>query len=355
MKNLILFVLAFLIFCSTNGQDFRKANWGMSPSQVKSTESLEIIKEDNDVLAYKTTLADFDAYVVYIFAGNKLTRAKYIITETHSNKNDYISDYNTLKSLLQKKYGTPVEEEKYWKDDLYKDDYSDWGFAVSLGHLIYYSTFKNENTDVTIMLSGENYEIDNVIEYTSKSLGNVEQELRAKEQLSNFSINGFRYNAWGDNQATVKTKENFELIQESSDLIAYKGRIAELDMMIGYLFTNNKLTTGKYLITEDHSNKNDYITDYNKLKGLLTEKYGAPKEDEKYWKDDLYKDDYSDWGFAVSLGHLVYYATYENEKSEITLMLRGENYEISLLIEAKSKELKDIEKNAKEKKVLDDF
>jgi hypothetical protein len=43
--------------------------------------------------------------VIYIFAGDKLTRAKYSIIEEHSNKNDYISDYKAIKELLTKKYG----------------------------------------------------------------------------------------------------------------------------------------------------------------------------------------------------------------------------------------------------------
>ena len=307
------------------------------------------------MIAFQTTLAGFEAYAIFIFAGDKLTRGKYLVTETHSNKNDYISDYNSLNELLKKKYGEPFENEKYWKNDLYKDDFSDWGFAVSLGHLIYYSTYKTSNTDITIMLSGENYKIETVIEYTSTSLGKVEEELRTKEDLNNFSLFGFRNNSWGENIASVKTKEKMELVQEESGVLAYYGRIAGLDMLVGYLFTDNKLTTGKYIVSEDHSNKNDYINDYNKLKELLSQKYGEPKKDEKYWKNGLYRDEYSDWGFAVSLGHLIYYSTFENEKSEITLMLSGENYKISLLIESKSIEFQDLEKKAKEEKALDDF
>ncbi|MEZ5107270.1 MAG: hypothetical protein R2757_22385 [Draconibacterium sp.] len=57
-----------------------------------------------------------------------------------------------------------------------------------------------------------------------------------------------------------------------------------MEMMIGYLFANDKLTTGKYLVIEDHSNKNDYINESNKLKDLLNEKYGLPKKDENIGK-----------------------------------------------------------------------
>ena len=354
MKNLLSLTL-ILISLTSKAQDFRKTNWGMSQAQVKATETTPIIKETPEILAYKTTLADFDTYVIYIFAGNKLTRTKYNLIEPHSNKNDYISDYNTLKGLLEKKYGNSVEDEKIWKNDLYKDDYSDWGFAVSLGHLVYYAKWESEKADIILMLSGENYDIETVVEYSSKELGSVEDELRTQNSLDNFSLFGFRNNSWGDNKNSVKAKENLELLQEDSELIAYTGQITGMDMIIGYLFANDKLTTGKYLVIEDHSNKNDYISDFNSLKKLLDKKYGSPKKDETLWKNDLYRDDFSEWGFAVSLGHLIYYATYENEKSEITIMLSGENYDIQLLIEASSKDLKEYMKKTNEKKALDDF
>jgi len=354
MKKLFLitFTLTSILL---NGQDFRNANWGMTYSQVKSSESAKLVKESSDLLAYQTTLADFDAFVLYIFAGGKLTRTQYKIIETHTNKNDYISDYNTLKELLQKKYGNTTGDEKIWKNELYKDDLSEWGFAVSLGHLVYYATWKTAKTDVILSLSGENYEIETVIEYSSTELGKLEDNLRSQDDLNKFSQFGFRFSSWGDSKASVKAKEKLEIVDESSSLLAYKTTIGMIDLLIGYLFTNDKLTTGRYLVTETHTNKNDYITDYNTLKKILDQKYGTPKKDEKYWKNDLYKDDYSEWGFAVSLGHLIYYATYENEKSEITIMLNGENYEIQLMIEATSKEFKDLEKKAKEVKVLNDF
>jgi hypothetical protein len=356
MKKTLIFTILILVTSGfIYGQDFRKSNWGMNKAQVKKTETSEILKETDDVLAYKSELAGYQSYVIYIFAGDKLTRAKYSIIEEHSNKNDYISDYNTLKSLLQKKYGVPKEDETIWKNDLYKDDYSQWGFAVSLGHLTYYSSWETERTSVFFVLNGENYDLETVIEYSSKELSAVEDKMRDDVALSNFSDIGFRTSKWGSTISEVKTNEKLEVIDESSSLLAYETTISGSKTMIGYLFTEGKLTTGRYLATEEHSNKNDYINDYNTLKNLLEKKYGKPKEDEKIWKNDLYQDDYSQWGFAVSLGHLLYYSTWETENSEISVMLSGENYKIQLIIDFDSVEFKEFKEKANEKKNLDDF
>jgi len=355
-KNILTFTILILMTSGLiYGQDFRKTTWGMTKAQVKQTETGKILKETDDILAYRAELAGYESFVIYIFADDKLTRAKYSIIEEHSNKNDYISDYNAIKELLTKKYGSPKEDETVWKNDLYKDDYSQWGFAVSLGHLMYYSSWENDRTSIFFLLNGENYEIKTVIEYTSKELSAVEDEMRDKKALSNFSDNGFRTSNWGASISEVKSNEKLAVIDESSSLLAYKTTISGIETIIGYLFTEGKLTTGRYLVTEEHSNKNDYISDYNTLKDLLEKKYGKPKKDKKIWKNDLYQDDYSQWGFAVSLGHLLYYSTWETDNSEISIILSGENYEIQLMIEFESVELKEFKKKANEKKKLEGF
>jgi len=355
MKKFVIIIIITLYFVFLFGNDFRKADWGMSIEEVKKTEETEILKETNDVLVYETTLAGYQALVAYIFAGNKLTRAKYSFIEDHSNKNDYISDYSNLKTLLTKKYGNPYEDETFWKNDLYRDDYSDWGFAISLGHLFYYAKWDSESTDIVAILQGENYQIETIIEYTSKDLENQEEKIREAEALNNFSENGFRSIEWGKNPQVVKESEKLELLSEDDGLLMYETDISGLKLIVGYLFTSDKLTTGRYLSNDNHSNKNDYITDYKLLKNLLEKKYGSPLEDEIVWKNDLYRDDYSEWGFAISLGHLYYYSKWSNNSSDITIILSGENYEITLLIEFKSKNLKDFEKEEKEKVDLDNL
>ena len=91
------------------------------------------------------------------------------------------------------------------------------------------------------------------------------------------------------------------------------------------------------------------------MKEILTKKYGKPIEDKQYWKKDLYKNDYQDWGFAISLGHLSYFATWQTNTTDIFLGLYGDNYKINLGVEYESIQLKVLEEKAKEKKALDEF
>ncbi|MFX0208651.1 MAG: hypothetical protein ACFFDT_21905 [Candidatus Hodarchaeota archaeon] len=167
---------------------FRGALWGASKEQVKKVEISEFIKEDKvggalkglDNLVYKADVAGLDGMIIYYFAENLLTRARYIITESHSNKNLYIEDFKSIKSQLTKKYGFPERDDTIWSNDLYKGDPSEYGMAVSVGHLIYVAEWYPPETAIQLLLRGDNYEINLWVEYTSDALKEFEKKVREK-------------------------------------------------------------------------------------------------------------------------------------------------------------------------------
>jgi hypothetical protein len=180
------FILVFSGICSANDFTFRKSKWGMTAAEVKASEPLEIAREDEGLLGYKTSVIGKDVFVVYFFIDNQLTRARYVLAESHSNKNDFITDYEDFKKILIKKYGNPVQDESLWRNDLYKDDYSDWGTAISLGHLLYFSNWKTNDTEISNMLMGENYDISCIVEYSSTNLKEIEKKAQEKKALEAF-------------------------------------------------------------------------------------------------------------------------------------------------------------------------
>ena len=165
----------------------------------------------------------------------------------------------------------------------------------------------------------------------------------------------FRNAYWGDSLDTVKKGEDSKLAQESEDVLAYEDFVAGIHVMAVYFFEENKLTTAYYTMTDTHTNANDYIDDYTKFKKILTDKYGTPPYDKTVWKNDLYKDDYEDWGTAIKLGHLLFLAGWELDDTSIMITLRGENYKAGVSILYKSKELDYLEKRSDEKENQDKF
>ncbi len=160
--------------------DFRKTSWGMTKDQVKNSEPSSPIRDDANALFFKGKISNLDCVYAFVFAKGKLVRSKYAITEEHTNKNDYIDDYNSLKAALTGKYGDPLNDRTNWKNSLYRDDKEEWGFAVSLGHLSYFATWSTPTTEVFLGLLGDNYKVDLVIEYSSIALAGLE-ELEQKE------------------------------------------------------------------------------------------------------------------------------------------------------------------------------
>jgi len=60
---------------------FRKTKWGMSIAEVKSAEPLEMAKEDELLLGYKTNVIGKDVLLIYFFIDNQLVRARYVLAE----------------------------------------------------------------------------------------------------------------------------------------------------------------------------------------------------------------------------------------------------------------------------------
>lgn len=186
VATISLSVLAFSGICSANDFTFRKTRWGMTTAEVIASEPLKIAKEDESLLGYKTSVIGKDVFVVYFFIDNQLTRARYVLAESHSNKNDFITDYEDFKKILIKKYGNPGQDESIWRNDLYKDNYSDWGTAISIGHLVYFATWKTSDSEISNLLTGENYDISCIVEYSSTNLKKIEKKVQEKEALDAF-------------------------------------------------------------------------------------------------------------------------------------------------------------------------
>ncbi len=147
---------------------FRDTRWGMSKNQVFELEGRTANHEKSyglEILKYRKKAMGLDCLIEFIFAGNKLIRGKYIFLEEHKHKNQYISDYKKIKDWLTEMHGMPQGSNVTWRNDLYKEDYANWGLAVGLGHLEYSSLWKNQEVEIFLTLSGENNKLSLRAEY----------------------------------------------------------------------------------------------------------------------------------------------------------------------------------------------
>jgi len=156
-------------------KDFRRMTWGMDMKTVKSTEPGAPKSEEDSAMIYSRKVAGMDAALGYVFAENKLVRARYMFHQQHEKYDSYIADYNNLKSALEKQYGKAVKERAIWKNDLYRKIQSQWGIALGEGYVTFITLWETPNTDISLTLKGDNGKIDLWLEYKSKALAKLEQ------------------------------------------------------------------------------------------------------------------------------------------------------------------------------------
>jgi hypothetical protein len=147
---------------------FRDTRWGMSKRQVAELEGEISHLEKSyglEIVRYQKKVLDLKCSIEFMFAGNRLIKAKYIFLEQHKHKSQYIGDYKKIKDWLTEIHGMPKGSNVTWRNDLYKEDYSNWGLAVSLGHLEYSSLWKNQEIEIFLTLSGDNNKLSLKAEY----------------------------------------------------------------------------------------------------------------------------------------------------------------------------------------------
>jgi hypothetical protein len=198
-----------LVSATSSQPDFRKASWGMTRAQVLATETTQPSETREStgeiIVRYDSMrLGGLTCRVVYIFANDKLVRAKYVFDAQHSEPNDFIRDFRAIEPLLHDKYGKPVSERAFWSDDALQDEPKSYleqdrasstdilpsdkfaGPSISAGHLKLYTRWRGGRTKISHGLTGgstgEDSRITHQIEFLSVELEKFEAETRGTSQ-----------------------------------------------------------------------------------------------------------------------------------------------------------------------------
>ena len=149
----------------------------------------------------------------------------------------------------------------------------------------------------------------------------------------------FRQVRWGMSPEEVKAAETRARPagcqggdNPSIAVLCYIAPLNGIDYDLFYTFMDGKLARAVYYSRQEYQNKNNYVNDYETLKGELTQRYGPPKNDETTWSGTLYQDSPEHLGLAYSSGDVLSYASWETERSYFSVEISGENYKVDLAI-----------------------
>ncbi len=169
MKKFLLLVFAaalgFAAVSCRDGKDsktkeggefsFRKTTWGMSREQVKASEDSAPTGDKPDVITYRGEIEGIPVIVGYLFDGDKLIKAGYLMQGSYEDPNSYVSDYNKIKDFLIDEHGTPAQDEVVWAEGEEVDDPGKFGESVCGGKLRYSTFWADGVTVIRQSLDGE--------------------------------------------------------------------------------------------------------------------------------------------------------------------------------------------------------
>ena len=144
---------------------FRSVRWNMSPDEIRKAEDATFKASKGDTLEYSVDFFGYTTQLLYIFSGNKLVMIRCVISQPESNPTTYYRDYEEFKKNLIPLYGRPAAEHYDWKNDMYRNDKSRWGFAAGIGFLTCRTEWQTPNSLVSYSLSGSNHRISTFLEY----------------------------------------------------------------------------------------------------------------------------------------------------------------------------------------------
>lgn len=150
--------------------DFRTACWGDNRETVKKYETAEVMGDTDDDLIYEGSVLGFSTNIIYQFDGDSLWMGAYSFTDTYSNPGQYISQYESIKKQLKKKYGKPKSDEVIPLAEQSLIDAAGEGQALEFGYVTYKAVWKKGDTDITLGMVATNYQITILIAYQNNTI-----------------------------------------------------------------------------------------------------------------------------------------------------------------------------------------
>lgn len=140
----------------------RSTEWGMNAQEVKLNEPVQpvwelqspVLEPYEQRVGYRRQIEGIDASLTYTFYEDQLAQANYLFEPNHDDAADYVKDFHTLQNWITQSYGVPTSVQEIWLDSLYQYDQSLWGQALLRGHLKMVAEWRNDTTNITLLLDG---------------------------------------------------------------------------------------------------------------------------------------------------------------------------------------------------------
>ncbi len=155
-----------------------------------------------------------------------------------------------------------------------------------------------------------------------------------------FNIKGC---TWGMTKEQVKQIMKVAPSEEQADGMLYPdNQLGDMKYAAIFDFDVNKGFNKCIYVFDTRLINGACVDDFERLKELLTKKYGASFRDKTIWWNYHFKNDREKWGLAIVAGHLGFHAEWSLADTEILLMLSStRDGEAMMVIKYASRALKE--------------
>lgn len=162
---------------------------------------------------------------------------------------------------------------------------------------------------------------------------------------------------WGMTEAEVRAAEPAKPIEAGDGTLRYAtSDFSSADEAIVYAFQYGRLVRASYLFTPEHTEPNEFISDFHAVAAKLAVKLPKPDEERNIWLDDSLQNERIAYleqdralpsdilpsdkqaGLAIALGHLRITATWKTPRTKILHTMTGSDHKIRHQVEFSSVE-----------------
>ncbi|MEN6310040.1 MAG: hypothetical protein ABFD80_00720 [Acidobacteriota bacterium] len=137
---------------------------------------------------------------------------------------------------------------------------------------------------------------------------------------------------WGTTKDAIvraEGKPHTNEAEQDAEIFGYRRDVAGKKCQLEYVFDENGLVAIRIRLLENYADKNNYIRDYDKIRGFLKAAAGSPRADRAIWQDHSYEHLNDCWGIALSQGHVEFSSEWVLRDTEVRLTLAGANNHVA--------------------------
>ena len=133
-------------------------HWGTGIETIRQAATGSVEREDRSTLVLGRTLADHEILEGYDFREGALIGGQYLLLQRPVNGlNEFIDYFAAAKQALTATYGSPIQDQLVWENDLYQPLPDYWGVAVQIGHLRYAARWETPDGTIVLELNGNHH------------------------------------------------------------------------------------------------------------------------------------------------------------------------------------------------------